>query len=406
MRWTVVTFISLFAACGLFPDLSSLGGSDAGATDGGLSLDGNVPSSCNGAALQPGSPWPVQGGCVTHIGLSGRVGPKTAKPKWSLQLSGIGSCAPPVIANDGTIVVGSEDNTSGIIAVNPDGTLRWRADAGNMSAAAALGNHTIYGGAQAKLAAVDFGGTVQWLFDSGVQVDSSPVIGSDGTIYFGAADDHIYAVHPDGSIAWSFPTDAGVDESPAIAADGTVICGSSDFTLYALHRDGTFAWSHPTGGVVSTAAIAPDGTIYVGSTDTKLYAFTASGTVKWIFSGAGGALRAPAIGPDGTIYVGSADDALYAVRPDGTQRWRFVTQGVVSATPVVGADGTVYVVSKDKSLYAIAPDGTLAWSAVVGDTCDWLTYAGLGADGTLYVTVNTVPDGGTQTAGFLLAFAP
>ena len=64
-----------------------------------------------------------------------------------------------------------------------------------------------------------------------------------------------------------------MESSPAIGSDGTVYVGSYDNKLYAINgKSGVKLWEFETGGIVrSSPAIGPDGTVYVGSHD-KLYA--------------------------------------------------------------------------------------------------------------------------------------
>ncbi len=66
-----------------------------------------------------------------------------------------------------------------------------------------------------------------------------------------------------------------MESTPAIGSAGTVYVGSWDKTLYAINgKTGVKQWEIDTGGVVrSSPAIGPDGTVYVGSSDKKLYAF-------------------------------------------------------------------------------------------------------------------------------------
>ena len=118
----------------------------------------------------------------------------------------------------------------------------------------------------------------------------------------------------DGTQKWAFLTGANVESSPAIGADGTLYVGSSDFNLYAINPDGTQKWGFPTGGFVfSSPAIGTDGTVYVGSSDGYLYAINPDGTQKWAFTTGDFVSSPPAIGADGTLYVGSNDDNLYAI---------------------------------------------------------------------------------------------
>ncbi len=65
-------------------------------------------------------------------------------------------------------------------------------------------------------------GTLRWKFKTGSAVDSSPAIGSDGTIYIGSHDGYVYAINPDGTLKWKFQTGGPIDCSPAINWDGTI----------------------------------------------------------------------------------------------------------------------------------------------------------------------------------------
>ncbi len=135
-------------------------------------------------------------------------------------------------------------------------------------------------------------GFQKWLFQPEIdgQIDSSPAIGLDGTIYFGSDDGNLYAVNPDGTEKWAFPIigNGNVDSSPAIGSDGTIYVGSGNENVYAVTDGGQ--------GVV---------------------------TEKWAFAiGSAIGTSSPAIGSDGTIYVGDMASHLYAINPDGSQNGR------------------------------------------------------------------------------------
>lgn len=194
-------------------------------------------------------------------------------------------------------------------------------------------------------------GKIKWDFRTLGGVDSSPAIGIDGTIYVGSDGIHIgydicvdpqtqgfvYAIYPDGRFKWLFDALGDVDCSPAIGTDGTIYFGADNNHVYALNPadgkikivlnpDGSILrqWIFPTRGTVnSSPAIGSDGTIYVGS--DSLF-----------------------------------DDDLYAINPDGTEKWRFDTGDFVNSSPTIGSDGTIYVGSDDGNLYAITGSGSLA----------------------------------------------
>lgn len=85
----------------------------------------------------------------------------------------------PTIANDGTIYIGENqmdpNNPFGsplqgyLVAYNPNGTVKWQYQ---------LGSGDIF-------------------------FQSTPIIGADGTIYFGSNRGYVYAVNPNGNIKWS-----------------------------------------------------------------------------------------------------------------------------------------------------------------------------------------------------------
>ncbi len=70
-------------------------------------------------------------------------------------------------------------------------------------------------------------GALAWKYEAGAQLESSPVIGSDGTVYI----DGLYAIGVNGELRWKF----GGAWHPAIGPDGTVYVSSLD-TLYAFGK--------------------------------------------------------------------------------------------------------------------------------------------------------------------------
>ena len=48
-------------------------------------------------------------------------------------------------------------------------------------------------------------GTLKWSYSTGGLVQSSPAVGSDGTVYVGSFDNNLYAINPDGTLKWRMP---------------------------------------------------------------------------------------------------------------------------------------------------------------------------------------------------------
>jgi len=246
---------------------------------------------------------------------------------------------------------------------------------------------TIYVGADDfSLYAINPDGTKKWSYPTGAVIWSSPALGADGTVYVGSQDGALYAINANGILKWTFATRAAIDSSPVLATDGTIYIGSENGNLYAVNPDGSQQWAFPTNGIYASPVLSADGTVFVGDEFGFLYAVNPDGTQKWVcvLSTSSGFISSPTVGADGTIYIGSDDYNVYAVTPDGTKKWLFHTQDIVESTPAVSADGTIYVGSFDNNLYALNPNGTRKWAfTAVG--AGVASSPMVGADGTIYV---------------------
>ncbi len=239
----------------------------------------------------------------------------------------------------------------------------------------------------------------------GANSPTTPVIGADGTLYFGAADRCFYAYTAQGAMKWMYRTAAGISGNSAIAADGTVYVGATgsivaltasgsekwaspfkftatsapgsivvdgsgtiyfgadDKRLYAVNPDGSLKWSCLTGGAVRYGvSVSPDGsTIYATAADGWVYAIrSADGSIAWR-SGAISAMYNPAVGDDGSLYVGSTNGKLYSYSASGSLNWTFQMQSKVTCAPALAKDGTIYIGSQDMNLYALDPTGQMKW---------------------------------------------
>ena len=119
--------------------------------------------------------------------------------KWKCRV-GSGTETNPSIASDGTIYVGSDK----LYAIYPNGTTKWSFDPGgnrfiHQSSPAISADGTIYFGtvinigasSGGEIMAVNPDGTEKWRSEkiADFQVQSSPCIGKDGTVYIGSASD-------------------------------------------------------------------------------------------------------------------------------------------------------------------------------------------------------------------------
>lgn len=237
----------------------------------------------------------------------------------------------------------------------------------------------------------------KWRFETGGDIDTSPAIGGDGTVYTGSEDGNLYAIDPKtGDEIWRFPAGSEILSSPAIGADDTIYFGAQN-SLYAVKPNGTLKWSFDVGDYVfSSPAVSKDGrVVYVGSGNGGLYAINATGTMKWQFQTGDKITSSPAIGHDGieeVVYAGSQDCHVYAVAADnGELKWRFKTNVEVYGSPAIDAEGRIYVGECETGsaetynfkFFCINADGTRHWQFNGGT--GFYSSPAIGPDGTIYV---------------------
>lgn len=365
------------------------------------------------------SPWPMQGHDTRHTGrspYSTAINPGIEKWRFDAGDYVDGSA---IIDDNGIIYFGSHDGY--FYAIYPNGTQKWKLklnwNIGEFGSSPAIDeNGIIYVGntiISSGLYAINPDGTLKWKYSTG-DIATSPAIGNDGTIYFGCEDNNIYALYPNDTLRWKYMTGHAVQSSPAIGQDGTVYCGSHDNYLYALYpNNGTVKWKFPTGGWVhGSPTIGSDNTIYIGSDDGFLYAlYPNNGTMKWKCN-IGSMRSSPSLDTEGTLYFGVWENRFHAVYPNGTIKWSFdpgEKSGIWGSTAAVSSDGTIYFGTcvdigncKGGDIIALNPDGTEKWRKRIAD--DWITSSPcISEDGAVYIGSSSCING--ENFGYLHAFA-
>ena len=167
------------------------------------------------------------------------------KPIWTVDTGGDND-ATPAVGDDDTVYFGSDDGF--VRAVAPGGALRWRTSLGGpIRAPIAIGpDGTVLAatyGEEPFLAALDGAtGVERWRFHTApgegafYGIQSGALVDAEGYVYFGGRDHFVYCLSPEGELVWRFETGDQVDASPAIGPDGTLYVGSDDGKLYAFGR--------------------------------------------------------------------------------------------------------------------------------------------------------------------------
>ncbi|UCF12047.1 MAG: PQQ-like beta-propeller repeat protein [Thermoplasmatales archaeon] len=184
----------------------------------------------------------------------------------------------PTIGEDGTVYVGSDDTYLYSLYPN-NGTTKWKCNVGSMRCSPSIDkNGIIYFGVwEERFYSVFPNGTIKWSFDLGKYNGvwgSTAAISDDGTIYIGVCIDigmcgggEIIAFTPSGSVKWrKLLSDSLVDTSPVIGEDGSVyICSSWS------GGDGIWGYLHAFGDVNSNEP--PEKPNIVGSTEGEILKF-------------------------------------------------------------------------------------------------------------------------------------
>ena len=194
----------------------------------------------------------------------------------------------PAVASNGTIYVGT---TGGILyAVTSTGSLNWdfsdSNNIGNISSSPAIdGDGIVYFGSNnsssSKVYAVKPDGTLKWSVSIGTSIHSSPVIREDGSILIGSDNGIFYALsQTDGTEIWTYDKDdKEIRSSPLVASNGIVYYGSNDEKIIALNSSGTAKWERMvTGPVSASPTMGFAGNIYVGTESGYFYAVETTST--------------------------------------------------------------------------------------------------------------------------------
>jgi outer membrane protein assembly factor BamB len=345
------------------------------------------------------APWPMYAADAQHTGRTMAEGPETPNVRLMYRVGLLATS--PAIGAGGETYLGSLDGN--LYVLGSDGVEKWRASYGQVSGVPALSEEgVVYVGVTSPVEEMFYAfyrdGGVAWTYHlEGHIVESSPIVGPDGTVYLAASNPQTgggqaIALGADGTETWQFDTRSRISTSPALGADGTLYVGAENGILYALNVDGTLKWQISLGSVDSSAAIGSDGTIYLGTGSGYLALDPADGSQMWAFAPVDGQTDStPALGAGGRVYLTSNSNELYALNADGTVAWTFTAEPEeerelhFSSPVTIDGELVLYAGTREGELFAVNPDGTLRWRSLLPEGGMILVGPALGSDGTLYV---------------------
>ncbi len=278
---------------------------------------------------------------------------------------------PVAVTPDGTIVVAANplgQNTN-LVAVNPDGTLRWvHTDCCSQGCIAGpnVGPdghvYAVFDLGGAGVVSLTQAGEVRW------ETTGSPVVWEYGAVGAELAFGRSIAEGAVDQLVMAFDRDAEDDHLWATGIDGA--------QNFAVTTSGTHS---VFGQFQAQPAAGPDGTIYLcefsGISGWGLQAFASGdGHRVWRFDpGIISTVTPPDVGPDGMIYFSRDLSRLHSVRPGGTGAWEYLSPGVIDRGPIVSPtnDMVVFCGRQDfgapGTVSAVSTAGVPLWSLTLPD---------------------------------------
>lgn len=305
-----------------------------------------------------------------------------------------------------TVLVATAQGT--LLALNPDGSIRWTVDTGSQLNDVTAADLTGDGKDEIVLARQDY--HVQVLDASGKELWKKALsyyrkppyvnlvrtgdIDGDGTpeVIAGGENWRFYAFRADGTELWNYES-VHPSRSGAVAdldGDGKeeVICGTHYYWATALNADGTARWKYRFGPICYDIATGRfDGSsrrgVVFGSGDGKVHCVDAAGKLRLQYD-TGDEVKQVATGDldgDGIdeILAGSLNYNVYCFGADTNRRWRVDLGGPVSALEVVaqGKGGQAFAGTVKGRLVTIDGQGSIrAVSELGADIVDILVTDG------------------------------
>jgi eukaryotic-like serine/threonine-protein kinase len=289
--------------------------------------------------------------------------------------------AQPVVAPDGTVVIGSAGSDHRLVAIDPSNIdastnspiEKWifsEAKSSWVAGALILNNKvfapnsdgTLYvldlqdgSSTKSALKEVELGGAL-WAQPS-----------TDGKlVYVTSVDHHLYAINPETyDFAWpAIDLGGAVPGTPLVGPDGNVYIGS--FASKVVKVDVATGKATPlisTPGWIWGGPVSDGQLIYFGDLDGNLFAVdAASGSQSWTIKPDGPIVGSPLV-LAGNIVFATESGSVYAVDNTGKILWQHELGGQIYTTPVAGTDQIIVAPMKaDFSLAMLDANGNQVWS--------------------------------------------
>ena len=252
--------------------------------------------------------------------------------------------AQPVVAPDGTIVIGSSGTDHRLVALDPSSI-----DASTNAPAE------------------------KWIFSDAKNIWVAGALVLDDKVFAPNSDGILYVL----DLQDGFATKSALKEIDLGGAlwaqpstDGNLVYVSSvDHHLYAIDPV-TYEFAWPAidlgGAAPGSPLVGPNGNVYIGSFASEVIKVDpATGKITLLTSTQGWVWGGPVT--DGqNVYFGDLEGNLFAVDAGtGSQLWNIQPDGPVVGNPLI-VDGNIVFATESGSVYAVDNEGKIVWQEDVG----------------------------------------
>lgn len=208
---------------------------------------------------------------------------------------------------------------------------------------------------------------------------STPLIGSDSSVYVASQNNTFFALSHSGDTLWTTPINKMYSRGINIDREGNLYFvdridnyPNSRNSLKVLDKDGNILWTLSDDRILGTfyniPTFSPDGsTIYIQGDEVSVLAIDInSQNVKWTF-GDKKLTSSPVVDNAGNLYIIPGGEfetnrILYSLSPDGNINWKFnfiSHSWAVNVEPTIDYNGNIYF-GRD-TLYSVSNSGKFRW---------------------------------------------
>ena len=252
--------------------------------------------------------------------------------------------AQPVIAPDGTLIIGSAGSDHRLVAL----------DLSNINASTNTpAEKWIFSDAESS-----------WVAGALVLGEKVFAPNSDGMLYVldlqdGSSTKSALKEIELGGVLWAQPS-----------TDGELVYVTSvDHYLYAIDPE-TYEFAWPAidlgGAAPGTPLVGPNGNIYIGSFASEVVKVDPATGAKTLLTGTQGWVWGGPVSDGQNVYFGDLEGNLFAIdAASGDQLWTIQPDGPIVGNPLL-ADSEIVFATESGSVYAVDVEGNIVWQRDVG----------------------------------------